>query len=88
MLVWRYIQAKERSRVYCHKEELRYTWMWRIDVATKRDTKLNAQQAAYWKKESHSIIPIHPTQGEEDCWIECSQDEQIRQLIKDYERSA
>jgi len=76
--------ARRRHREYCHKESLRYTWMWRIDVLTGHDSELNKGQAVWWEKQSKSLVPTSPSQDEQDALLEQSQDDQIRQLIKDF----
>lgn len=76
--------ARELNRDYCQKQALRYTWMCRIDLVTKRDKKQDQEQVAYWEKQAKSFVPVHPTQDEQDLFIEHSQDDEIRQLIKDF----
>jgi hypothetical protein len=82
-LVERYTKARTINRAYCHKEALRYEKMGQIARLRGRDVKLDAQQVAQWRKWADSLIPIHPTQSEQELEIEQSQDDAIRQLVKD-----
>jgi len=80
-----YKVARKRHREYCHKKSLRYTWMWRIQILAGQDPELYKQQAIYWEKLSKSWIPTSPTQDEQDDFIQQNQDDEIRQLQKEFD---
>ncbi len=85
--VKRYRQARERHKIYCHKEAVKYAWMTKMMYAAGRDesAKQYANQSQQWAKWSKSWIPTHPTQEDQDADVEQSQDDAIREAIKDFE---
>lgn len=82
----RYRQARERHRVYCHKEAVKYEWMARMMRAAGREdsAKQYDGQNQQWEKWSKSWVPTIPTQEEQDREIEQSQDDEIREAIRDF----
>jgi hypothetical protein len=83
----RYRQARERHKIYCHKEAIKYDWMTKMMYAAGRDeaAKQYAKQSQQWAKWSKSWIPTSPTQEEQDAEVEQSQDDAIREAIKDFQ---
>jgi|HubBroStandDraft_6_1064221.scaffolds.fasta_scaffold00205_35 hypothetical protein len=83
----RYRRARERSGDYCHKEAVKYEWMTKMMYAAgqERSAQQYAERCTWWEKQARSWIPIHPTQSEQDCEIEQSQDDAIRAAMKDWE---
>jgi hypothetical protein len=79
-----YKSARERHRDYCHKKSQCYTWMYRIELLAGRDPQQYKEQATWWEGQSKSWIPTSPTQSEQDMLLEQSQEDQIRQLIADF----
>ena len=75
-----YTSARKRNKAYCRKQVKYYECLCRLAQFSGQggSPQQYAKQSDWWKRQAKSLVPLHPTEDEEDIEAEEPLDACIR----------